>query len=276
MKQKRDKRRGIQSVDASAAILNVFTESDGPKSLSAVAKGAGFPSSTAHRYLVSLQRSGFVFQNPVTGFYDLGPAALRMGLAAMRRLDAIGFAEDAARATTAETGETSFVSVWSERGPTIIRWFPGDNPIITTAGIGAVLPIVGSSTGRLFAAHLERPATRKFITRELQLRLYGVSNQMALEKLLKNARNDGFSAIDGLIVTGLRAVAAPILDLQGHIQATVTLLSVNSSLIELPNKTVSRFLANTRKASSRLGFDRRPSSIGIGTGSRTARDKDRC
>lgn len=249
-----DTRRGIQSVDASSAILDVLVESDGPKSLSAIAQGAGVPTSTAHRYLVSLQRGGFVLQSHATGLYDLGPSALRMGLAAMRRLDAIQFAEDAARATTLATGETSFVSIWSERGPTIIRWFPGNNPIITTAGIGAILPIVGSSTGRLFAAHLDRSWTSKLVTKELKLGLYGVTDRNKFDRILEEAREAGYASIDGLIITGLRAVAAPIFNLQGHIQATVTLLSVDAAFVELPNKTLSNLLTYTNDASHRLGF----------------------
>lgn len=258
---KADLRRGIRSVDASTAILEVFMRSDGPKSLSAVAKEASVPTSTAHRYLVSLQRGGFVLQDAVSGRYDLGPSALRIGLAAMRRLDAIGYAVEAARTLTLETGETSCVNIWCERGPLIIRWFPGDTPIVTTAGIGAILPTVGSASGRLFAAHLERAATDKLVQRELKAGHQGIADPAAFERILQEARDKGFAAIDGLVVSGIRGLAAPVLDLQGRIQATINLLSLDHALIELPNATLERLLHHTTGASRRLGFDAERSRV---------------
>lgn len=229
--------------------------SDGPKSLSAVAKEAGVPTSTAHRYLVSLQRGGFILQDAVSGHYDLGPSALRMGLAALRRLDAVGYAIEAGRAVTLDTGETSAINIWCERGPLIIRWFPGERPIITTAGIGAILPTVGSASGRLFAAHLERAATEKLVKRELADGHHGVVDPAGFERILQEARDQGFAAIDGLVVSGIRGLSAPVFDLQGRIQATINLLSLDHALIELPNTTLERLLHHATKASRRLGFD---------------------
>jgi DNA-binding IclR family transcriptional regulator len=250
-----DRRRGIQSVDASAAILETFIRADGPRSLSVIAKEAGISSSTAHRYLVSLTRGGFVLQETVSGHYDLGPSALRMGLAAMRRLDAVGYAIEAGRNLNLLTGIACTVNIWSERGPMVVRWLSGQTPLVTTVGIGAVLPIVGSASGRLFAAHLERAATDKLVRRELKHGHYGITAMEKFERILRDARRRGYAAIDGLVASGIRGLSAPVFDLQGRIQATVNLLSLNHALVELPNATLAQLLHHTRNASRRLGFD---------------------
>jgi DNA-binding IclR family transcriptional regulator len=235
-------------------ILNVFMEIQHPVALSHVAKKAGVATSTTHRYLVSLQRGGFVQQNADTGLYDLGPAALQLGSAAMRRLEILDAAEAAARNLAEDTGETAFISIWMEGGPMIIRWFHGRRIIITTAGIGAVLPIVGSSTGRVFAAYLPSKLTHTLSNAELKAGLFPLPKSKTFEMILEETRSEGFAWIDGLIVTGLRGVSAPIFNLQGNICATITLLSQDPALVSFPNNAVERLLQATRDASQKLGY----------------------
>jgi DNA-binding IclR family transcriptional regulator len=46
-----------------------------------LAADTGMSAAKAHRYLVSYQRLGLVLQDAGTTRYDLGPAALNLGLA---------------------------------------------------------------------------------------------------------------------------------------------------------------------------------------------------
>ena len=76
-------RAGIQSVEVGFALLEGLTRSRGPLMLKDVAASAGMSAAKAHRYLVSFQRLGLVEQDPVSGHYGLGPAALQIGLACL-------------------------------------------------------------------------------------------------------------------------------------------------------------------------------------------------
>lgn len=249
-------RRGIQSVDAAMEILNVLMSLRGPAALSAIAKDVGAAVSTTHRYLVSLQRGGLVAQDPATGLYDLGPAALRLGSAAMRRMDALGVAERVAQKLAHETGDTAFVSIWSGRGPMIVRWVHGHEVIVTTAGLGATLPMLGSSAGRIFAAYLPRQLTASLLSKELKAGHYPVTPGRDLPDLLGQIKAAGFAWIDGLIVTGLRGISAPVLNLQGSIEATVTLLSLDPALVMFPNRALDLLKFETAAASERLGYEK--------------------
>ena len=80
-------RRGIQSVEITALVLEALEEAGGAVPLSKLAAMTEMQASKVHRYLVSLVRSGFVVQSEQTGLYDLGPAARRLGTEAIRRLD---------------------------------------------------------------------------------------------------------------------------------------------------------------------------------------------
>ena len=64
-----------------------------------------------------------------------------MGLAAVRRLDPVQLIEQALPALVAETGYTALLTVWSNRGPTVVHWQRSRNPFVTNLGLGSVLPV---------------------------------------------------------------------------------------------------------------------------------------
>lgn len=241
------RQRGIQSVEQAVELLSVFIGSSSPMSLKAIAEKANMGTSSTHRYLVSLRRSGLVLQDEVTGFYDVGPMALNLGLAFMRRVDALGAAENAARRLAMNTKQTAFVSIWTERGPAVVRWFHGEDIIISSTHVGAVLPLFQSSTGKVFAAYMPElmfdklaKADKKYIFADLKAQR-------------EEVRAHGYAWINEL-TPGLFAVAAPVKDMHGHAAAVVTLLSTEPALVDLPNGISNALLLEVRKASETAGF----------------------
>lgn len=239
-------KRGIQSVDAAVAILNVVACAAGPQPLTAIAKASGNSASTTHRYLVSLQRGGLVRQDPHTGRYDIGDAALQLGLAALRRMDSVEVAQRHAAQLAADTGTACFVSIWSEGGPMIVRWFHGRRVIMTMAGVGSVLPLRESSSGLIFAAYLPVHL----------MTAWAAAHALAYEDLapeLRQVRAEGFAWVDGRMGTGLRGVSAPVLDMFGDIRCSLTLLSPDPALIQFPNDAQAQLIAAGLAASRQLG-----------------------
>ena len=89
-----DPRAGIQSVEVGFELLSALSDAPGALMLRDLAAAAGMSAAKAHRYLVSFQRMGLVMQDPVSTRYDLGPAALRLGLASLSRIDAVKLARE--------------------------------------------------------------------------------------------------------------------------------------------------------------------------------------
>src|ERR1700709_50787 len=87
-------RAGIQSVEVGFGLLDVLAKADGPLMLRDLAAAAAMSAAKAHRYLVSFQRLGLVAQDAISTRYDLGPAALRLGLASLSRIDAVRLARE--------------------------------------------------------------------------------------------------------------------------------------------------------------------------------------
>src|SRR5829696_5735542 len=142
--------RGIQSVETGLHLLAALAACGGPVPLSAVAQRAGVSPSQAHRYLSSLMAAGMAKQDPSSGLYDLDAGAIRLGLAALARLDVFARADATFMEFARATGRTCLLAVWGDAGATVVRWYPGNPPVITSLAIGSVMPLLRSATGRVF------------------------------------------------------------------------------------------------------------------------------
>lgn len=230
---------GVQSVEIGMRVIDHFVSASGPLPLRDVAKGTGLGPSAAHRYLASFVRSGMLVQLGDQR-YDLGPLATRLGFAALGRVDAIQTVVDALEQFVAETGTTAMLSVWSERGPLVVRWRQGTNPVYTTIAVGSVLPVLSSATGQVFLAWKGDAAVMAL-----------AGSKAKASALATAVRNAGYADISGDLVPGLTAVAVPVLDGTGTLVAVITAVAAGTNI----NATARQSLISTAKnATAALGY----------------------
>lgn len=216
---------GLQSLDAALVLLNALAECPGPAALSDLARHTGMPVSKVHRYLASFVGAGIVQQTAKSGRYDLGPGALRLGLAAMARQDFVNQTADRLPDLVEETGLTALLCVWGSFGPTVVRWERSAGYVVTALGLGSTLPLLNSATGHVFLAFAPRAVLHNVLVKEL------TQNPDAdIDDLIMLTRQTGVSAVAGDLIPGLAAVAAPVLDWQQEIQASVTLIGTDQSI----------------------------------------------
>ncbi|MWD28590.1 helix-turn-helix domain-containing protein [Aquicoccus sp. SCR17] len=216
---------GLSSLNAALRLLALMVEETGPITLSELARKAGMPASKAHRYLASFAGAGLVAQASKSGKYDLGPQALRMGLAAVARHSFVNATADRLPDLCAETGLTALLSVWGSAGPTVVRWERGAVDVITSLGLGSAFPLMGSATGRVFLAWAPEAVTRDLLAAER------AETGRDPAPLIAETRAQGYADVAGDLIPGLAAMAAPVLDWQGEIQAGVTLIGTDRSRI---------------------------------------------
>lgn len=229
--KKRGGRRGIQSVDTGMRLLEALEKADGPLALKDLSARAGLDPSSAHRYLASFVRCGLVRQEPDTR-YDFGPLALHMGLAAVRRLDAVQLTERALPKLVEQTGYTALLSVWSNRGPTVVHWQRSRNPFVTNLGLGSVLPVLNSATGTVLVAFLPAAVTADAIAAESKR-----MDRLAFERAVERARKTRLAFVDNSVIPGLAACASPVLQWNGEAAAAVTLIGPDPQLAKPSSPT---------------------------------------
>jgi DNA-binding IclR family transcriptional regulator len=248
-RQKRE-RRGIQSADKAAEVLMALVET-GAVPLRDLARAVDMPTSLAHRYLASLMASGLATQNAVTGLYDLGPSAIRIGAAAIARVAPLRLAGEAMAALVARTGLTALLTVLGDRGPTIIRWERSYVPFVTTLAVGSTLPLTGSASGRALLAFMPDRVTKKLI----QLNASPNKNESAakLAERFLLIRKRGFDTADSTVVPGLSAISAPILDLQNEAVASLTLVGAHADVVRAGSMAIAALLATAGEVSRACG-----------------------
>jgi DNA-binding IclR family transcriptional regulator len=219
---KNGKRRGIQSVGIGLRVLSAVSAAQEPSTLSAIASRADLSASQTHRYLASLVSSGMVRQDGKSGLYDLGAGAIRIGLAALSRADLFVQADAIFRELSKSSKRTVMLAVWGDAGPTIVRWFAGSPPVVTSLAVGSTLPVLQSATGRVFFAFADGAQQSPLVKHEIK-RLGMRAPE--LRSLADKVQSELSARIEGDLIPGLRALAAPVFDLQGRLVLVAALLA---------------------------------------------------
>ncbi|HYZ15528.1 MAG TPA: IclR family transcriptional regulator [Candidatus Acidoferrum sp.] len=221
------RRSGVQSVEVGAALLRALADADGPRSLGALARAAGMSSAKAHRYLVSYVQAGLVVQSERNGTYDLGPLAVRLGLAAMERFDIVRVAGDRLAFLRDELEETVLLAVWTDAGPTVARIELSRSPVTLAVRVGTAHPVLTSATGHIFLAFAPEAISEGQIAAELSAarsaHVAGTPIDAAgVGRLREEVRSRGMAAVDQTFLVGVRAIAVPLYHGDGRLAAAVT------------------------------------------------------
>lgn len=227
--------RAVQSVEVGGRLLLALGASLGPMTLKDLAEAAGMPASRAHPYLVSFGRLGLVAQDAASGRYALGPAALQIGLTCLHQLDPLRAAEPVAEALAERTGLAVALALWGNFGPTVVRMIEARQPLHVAMRAGTVMSILGTATGRAFAAVL--PAER--IARTLAVALgdapQGAAPLLhdraeALQAAAAEWREHGVARAVGHPIPGVNAFSAPAFDHEGAPAIVITVLGHQDDL----------------------------------------------
>tara|TARA_R110000751_G_scaffold36940_3_gene89839 strand:- start:3593 stop:4567 length:975 start_codon:yes stop_codon:yes gene_type:complete len=234
-----DTRKGIQSIEVGGRIISALCDFQYPVPLKDLAAAVGMPAAKVHRYLTSLVRIGLACQDDQSGLYGLGPMALRMGLSAIERNDVVMRAGRLLRVLTLDWRSSGHLAIWGERGPVLIRTEHGGPPVISTMGLGTVMPLLRSATGQAFLATMPRSAIEHVIRAEQEI-LHWDDQQVA--DLIEKNRLRGAAVIEGNIVPGLSAISAPVFNLDGSVACCVTLMNPQANYFQPGHPAFAAFL----------------------------------
>jgi DNA-binding IclR family transcriptional regulator len=247
-------RQGIQSVELAMRIIQALEAGGGPMSLSEIAERSGFQPNKAHRYLVSLVRSGLASQSPKTGRYDFGPAMRRLGAESLRRTNEVSVASDYAMRLRDTCGHSVNLAVWGEDGPVVVRWDYGAHVLPFNVRVGAKLPMLTSSGGLVFLAYLPESMSSAALEADRARLKAEAYSDADISRKRNEVLAAGYAVTSGGIIPGVSSVSAPVFSSVDSLPLTMTVVfpaeEVDKAEME---KVTAALLETTRTVSSELG-----------------------
>ncbi|MCA0325577.1 MAG: IclR family transcriptional regulator [Proteobacteria bacterium] len=249
--------RRIQSIEVGMRVLQALTEQRRPLPLKELARLADMPPGKAHPYLVSFMGTGMAKQSPLTGHYELGPAALQIGLAALQQLDPLTEASQEAALLAARADLSVALAVWGHLGPTVVRLDEPRYPLHVNLRVGTVMSVFNTITGRVFAAYLPEKMVRTMLEDEHRRVVGGTSGSYdspEVQQLLAEIRATGMGRGLSMPQPGVNTLCAPVFDAAGHIALVITMIGPHGVFDAAIDSPAGRMLReHAANVSRRLG-----------------------
>ncbi len=231
---------GVQSIEVGMGLLRALAGGDGPMKLTDLAAAGGMSTSRAHKYLASFIRCGLVRQSGASGRYGIGPLAAELGFAALRNMDVAELAQEVLDELRDDLQTVTSLTVWANRGPTIIRRSVHEQSVSLVVQLGAVMPMLSSANGRVFTAYLDRDETQPLVEAELadpkgRATRAGLRTIRDVDAMVAQVRSQGFATAASTMHHGIAGASAPIFDYTGKVVAALTLVGLDGILDVRPD-----------------------------------------
>ena len=198
---------------------------DEPRGASAaeISRKAELPFSTTYRLLGSLTRDGFVDYEPEGRRYHLGLRIFQLGQRVSNHHGFAGAALPVLRRVTEQTGEATILSVRDGHHHLTVNKVDGPKTFRVTSDPGHLGALHTTSVGKALVAFAE-DSEREKLVEELELEPlteFSITDREAFRAEIEQVRSRGYAVMDQENELGMRAVAVPVFNSQGHAFASL-------------------------------------------------------
>jgi len=188
-----------------------------------ISRRAELPFSTTYRLLGSLTRDGFVDYEPDGRRYHLGLRIFQLGQRVSNHHGFAGTAMPILRRVTEQTGEATILSVRDGLHHLTVSKVDGPQTFRVTSDPGHLGSLSTTAVGKALVAFAE-DAEREKLLAELPLEALtgkSITDRDAFRAEIEKVRRQGYAVMDEENEAGMRAVAVPLLNDQGHAFASL-------------------------------------------------------
>ena len=252
----------VQALDRAFAVLDLLGESDTPLGLAQVALSLQLHKSTAHRFLMVLERHRMV-ERTLGGKFRLGLKLFDLGNRAIEQYDLRDRAQPHLRRLVTETVETAHLCILEGAHVIYIDKIEPARSVRMITRIGSSNPAHCTSVGKAILAFLPEERLNE-ILRRIRFERFTqrtITTPEALRTEIEKTRRRGYAVDDEEFEEGLRCIAVPLLDAQRLPVAAVSISgpSFRVTAQKLPS-IANHLLQCVRGISMDMGF--LPSSRG--------------
>lgn len=224
-KQKTDDGYTVRSVERAMDLIEALMSAREPVSLKALSARVELHPSTTHRLLATLDRRRFVYQDPESKLYTLGPVLMNpsQGPRLLQSLQSL--AMPVLKRVSKRLGESASLAIRDGNHAMLIAQVSSDRGVNVTIQSGSQVPLHSTAVGKVILAHLPSSEVERIIL-EAGMPAITPNTLTDLEQLkpaLINIRQEEFASDNEEWVIGIRCVAAPVYYRDGNLLGAVSI-----------------------------------------------------
>lgn len=254
-----DKNRlNSNAIEKALCILMAFYPQNSEMGTVELSRKMGFHPATVNRILQILARNRFLFQNPLSRKFNLGPSVFALGEAAIESLNdnllhkALPYLDELCE----KVRETVVLEVISGENGIVVYVAQGKQTIGIRANIGSRLPIHAAAGAKAIIAFSSPETVDAFLKKRMRhFTKKTITNPQKLKLELEKIRKEGVAFTREEIDVGVNAIGAPILNYKNQPLGAVVIVgpcsrikcNKRSPLVSVLKETVSAISAYTRQ-----------------------------
>jgi DNA-binding IclR family transcriptional regulator len=213
----------VQALDRAFAVLDLLGESEVPLGLAQVASALQLHKSTAHRFLMVLERHHMV-ERTGNGKFRLGLRLFEYGNRAIEQYDLRERAQPHLRRLVSETNETAHLCILEQAHIIYLDKLEPMRSVRMITRVGASNPVHCTSVGKAILAFMPAERIAEVIrkTRFERFTSRTITSADAFRAEIEKTHRRGYAVDDEELEEGLRCIAVPILDAQKFPVAAVS------------------------------------------------------
>jgi len=214
-----DPATGVGVLDRSMAILDAVQA--GSRTHASIVRATGFPRTTTHRLLKSMEAHGLL--EFVGGYgYRLGPRLLKIAASALQEPSLRDIGHPALERLAANTGESAQLFVASLGERVCVDSVESSSELRTFVKVGAILPMWAGSAGKAFLAWMS-PSARQELVANARSLTPATPTRERLTQQLATVKARGWASSAGERQEGVGSVSAPVFGPVGELVAVVSI-----------------------------------------------------
>ncbi len=234
------------------SILEAFSPSSPRLRLKDIVERTKLPKATVIRFLKGLLSLKYVTYDPLTGTYHLSPKVMSLGYVVLSSIDVREVALPILQELSDKTGQNVNLGILDGCEIVYIERIKKRQILNIELYVGSRLSAHNTSIGQVILAYMEDWKLAQILA-EIKKKYSDNSLEVDLENLkerLKEIRAKGYAVNDESYVKGLRAIAAPIFNHEGVVDAAVN-IPVFANLVTL-DELLHNYLPSLLDAASRI------------------------
>lgn len=243
------------ALDKGLAILKHLADSQ-PASTADLAKALRLSRSTTYRLMDRLSDAGFVSADRLTGVWQLGAEAARLGVAAVQSADLTHVAPELLRTLTEQARETVGLSVYNAGQMVFVYRERSPQEVVLHAELGARRPMHCTSVGKAYLAALPSEQA-EVILHQLHYRRFTAETIVSISALrteIHTIRKRGWSTDLREFSPEIACVGAAVRDRTGMPVGAISAAGPAHRVLPIADK-IGPVVASTADAiSRRLGY----------------------